>query len=97
MAGISLAMAEGRMNYTYILECADHTYYTGWTNDIKKRLASHNAGTASKYTRARRPVKLVYFEEFDTKSEAMRREAEIKKLSRQKKDILIRGKTCKAT
>ena len=77
------------MNYTYILRCADGTYYTGWTNDLDKRLAAHNAGTASKYTRPRRPVSLVYHETFDTKEEAMRREWEIKQLTRKQKETLM--------
>ena len=77
------------MNYTYILRCADGTYYTGWTNDLDKRLAAHNAGTASKYTRPRRPVSLVYYEVFDTKEEAMRREWEIKQLTRKQKEKLM--------
>ena len=79
------------MNYTYILECADGSLYTGWTNDLDKRLKAHNEGTASKCTRARRPVKLVYYEKFETKSEAMKREAAIKKLSRDQKLRLING------
>ena len=73
------------MNYTYLLKCADGTLYCGWTNDPQKRLAAHNAGTASKYTAARRPVELVYLEEKATKQEAMRREAAIKKLKRKDK------------
>ena len=77
------------MNYTYILRCADGTYYTGWTNDLDKRLAAHNAGTASKYTRPRRPVSLAYRETFDTKEEAMRREWEIKQLTRKQKEALM--------
>ncbi len=79
------------MNYTYILECADGSLYTGWTNDLDKRLKAHNEGTASKCTRARRPVKLVYYEEFETKSEAMKREVAIKKFSRDQKLRLING------
>ena len=58
-------------NYTYILRCSDGTLYTGWTNDLEKRVASHNDGTGGKYTRARRPVELVYYETFETKQEAM--------------------------
>ena len=58
------------MNYAYILECADGTFYCGWTNDLEKRVAAHNAGKGGKYTRSRLPVKLVYREEFDTKEEA---------------------------
>ena len=77
------------MNYTYILRCADGTYYTGWTNDLDKRLAAHNAGTASKYTRPRRPVSLDYHETFGTKEEAMRREWEIKQVTRKQKETLI--------
>lgn len=62
------------MNYTYILQCSDGTYYTGWTNDIAKRLKTHNEGKGAKYTRARLPVTLAYYEAFETKEEAMRRE-----------------------
>lgn len=76
-------------NYTYILECGDGTLYTGWTNDIRKRLKSHSAGKGAKYTRSRLPVKLVYQESFATKQEAMRREVQIKKLTRKKKLLLI--------
>ena len=78
-------------NYTYILKCADDTLYCGWTNDLEKRLAAHNAGTAAKYTRTRRPVKLVYYEEFETKQEAMSREFHIKRMSRLEKLALING------
>ena len=77
------------MNYTYILRCADGSLYTGWTNDLEKRLKRHNAGLGSKYTRARRPVELVYSESFSDKSAAMSREAEIKRLSRAEKLQLI--------
>ena len=76
----------------YILLCADGTLYTGWTNDIEKRLAAHNAGRGAKYTRGRRPVTLLYSEECATKSEAMSREAAIKKLSREEKLMLSEGK-----
>ena len=77
------------MNYTYIVECSDGTFYTGWTNDLKKRLEKHNAGKGARYTRGRLPVKLVYYEVFATKSEAMKREAQIKKLSRKQKLLFI--------
>ena len=77
------------MNYTYILECADGTYYCGWTNDLEKRVAAHNAGKGGKYTRVRLPVKLVYREEFDTKEEAMSREWHIKQMTRAQKEALI--------
>ena len=79
------------MNYTYILECSDGTYYTGWTNDLEKRIQTHNEGSGGKYTRSRLPVKLVYFETFNTKQEAMSREWHIKRLSRQRKSLLIRS------
>lgn len=73
------------MNYTYILLCADGTLYTGWTNDLKKRLSAHNSGTGSKYTKSRLPVRLVYYEKFEDKKEAMSREWHIKRLSREEK------------
>ena len=82
-------MKDEKENYTYLLRCADGSLYCGWTNDPKKRLAAHNAGIASKYTRARLPVKMVYAERHDTKQEAMRREYRIKRLSREEKEALI--------
>lgn len=78
------------MNYTYILKCKDDSLYTGWTNDLKKRITSHNAGKGAKYTKARRPVELVYYEEFQTREEAMKREYAIKQLSRKEKEALIK-------
>lgn len=75
--------------YTYILECSDKTFYCGWTYDLNKRIKNHNEKKASKYTRIRTPVKLVYFEEYESKSEAMKREASIKKLKREEKKKLI--------
>lgn len=78
------------MNYTYILLCADGSLYTGWTNDLEHRLAAHNAGTGSKYTRARRPVSLVYWEEHETKQEAMKREAFIKRMTHTEKAEMIK-------
>lgn len=77
------------MNYTYILKCADGTLYTGWTNDIEKRIRDHNAGRGAKYTRSRTPVELVYCETFETKQEAMKREYAIKHMGRAKKEALI--------
>ena len=76
-------------NYIYILRCADGTLYTGWTNDLEKRLTAHQSGKGGKYTRARLPVALVYSERFETKQEAMHREWEIKQLSRDEKLTLI--------
>lgn len=77
------------MNYTYIVKCSDGTYYTGWTNNLEKRIQSHNSGTGAKYTRPRLPVTLVYYETFVTKQEAMKREYSIKQLTRQQKESLI--------
>lgn len=76
-------------NYTYIVKCSDETLYTGWTNNLKKRLEAHNSGKGAKYTKNRRPVELVYFEEYDTKQEAMKREYAIKQLSRQRSSLLF--------
>ena len=80
------------MCYVYILECADGSLYTGWTNNIEKRMKGHNLGKASKYTRSRLPVALRYVEEIQTKSLAMQREFAIKKLSRNQKLLLIKNK-----
>ena len=81
------------MNYTYILQCSDGTYYTGWTNDLEKRVEAHNKGAGGKYTRARLPAHLVYYEEFETKQEAQSREFAVKKLTRKMKTELIAGRT----
>lgn len=78
--------------FAYIVRCADGTLYTGWTNDLRKRIIAHNNGTGAKYTRGRAPVSLVYFEGFETREEAMSREAGIKKLSRAAKLELV--ETC---
>lgn len=75
--------------WVYILRCSDGSLYTGWTNDIEKRLASHNRGTASKYTRGRRPVEIIFKEGFETKEEAMSREAKIKSLRRAEKLLIL--------
>jgi putative endonuclease len=73
----------------YILECADGTYYTGWTTDLGRRVAVHNAGRGSRYTRLRCPVKLVYWEEHPDRSSAQRRELALKRTSRARKFALI--------
>ena len=78
------------MNYTYIVRCSDGTLYTGWTNNLKKRIKDHNEGRGAKYTRSRRPVMLAYYEEFATKEEAMSREWAIKQMPRRKKEEIIR-------
>lgn len=77
------------MNYTYIVQCKDGTFYTGWTNNLEKRIADHNSGKGAKYTRARKPVTLVYYETFERKEEAMSREYTIKHLGRKEKEKLI--------
>lgn len=77
-------------HYTYIIKCKDQTLYTGYTTDIKRRLEEHNSSeTGAKYTRGRGPAILLHVEEFETKSEAYKREAEIKKLTRQQKLAMI--------
>lgn len=82
------------MTYTYILRCADGTLYTGWTNDLEKRLKAHNAGTGARYTRARLPVTLLYYETHTDKAEAMRREYAIKQLTRAQKLALAAERNC---
>ena len=73
----------------YVVECSDKTWYTGYTTDIVRRIKTHNAKKGAKYTRVRVPVKLLYFEEFETKSEATRAESLFKKLTRAKKEEYI--------
>ena len=80
------------MHYAYIVKCSDGTYYTGYTNDLEKRLLTHNAGKGAKYTRNRLPVEMVYYEEYEEKSEAMKREYAIKQLTRKQKEKLISSK-----
>lgn len=77
--------------FVYILRCADGSLYTGWTNDLERRVAAHNAGSASRCTRSRRPVALVYSERCADKSAALRREAEIKRLTKAEKEALASG------
>lgn len=76
-------------HYIYIVKCKDGSLYTGYAKDIVQRVAKHNRGQGAKYTKVRRPVELVYQEMFDTKSEALKREYEIKTYSRTKKLELI--------
>ncbi len=78
-------------NYTYIVECSDGKLYTGWTNCIERRLRAHNSGKGARFTRTRRPVTLRYLEISETKSEAMKREAAIKKLKLCQKQQLIKN------
>lgn len=79
------------MTFVYILKCADDTLYTGYTTDLKKRLKTHNSKLGAKYTRGRIPVKLVYFELCETKSEALKREKKIKKLKKSEKENMIQN------
>lgn len=78
-----------KTNCVYILLCRDDTLYTGWTNDLENRITAHNAGVGAKYTKVRLPVKLVYSEILSTKSEALKREIQIKKLRKKEKLELI--------
>lgn len=77
------------MNYTYMVRCSDGSFYTGWTNHLEQRIQAHNEGHGAKYTKSRRPVELVYYEVYETKEEAMRREYAIKQLHRMEKLQLI--------
>ena len=86
-----LAKLRAMKYFVYILFCADGTYYTGWTTDVQRRVTVHNKGKGAKYTRSRLPVRLLWFKEYPTKSEAMKREYAIKQLSRKQKGLLTRG------
>ncbi len=78
-------------HFAYIVECADGTYYCGYTNNLKSRIKTHNAGKGAKYTKPRLPVSLVYYEEFDSKEEAMSREWHLKQLTHAQKRVLALG------
>lgn len=80
---------DANMNYTYILECGDKSLYTGWTNNLEKRIRQHSEGKGGKYTRSHLPVRMVYFECHETKEAAMAREYAIKQMTRQEKLDLI--------
>ena len=80
-----------KANYTYLLRCSDGSLYCGWTNDLVKRLAAHNAGTGGRYTRSRLPVELVWYTVSETKQQAMRLEARIKQLRHSQKEALVCG------
>lgn len=86
-----VALVQQQNNYVYILKCKDNSFYTGWTTDLSKRIQRHNLGLGAKYTRNRRPVELIYFETFQNKSEALKREYQIKQLTRKQKEKLIEG------
>jgi putative endonuclease len=87
-------MAEGDTteHYVYVLQCADGTFYTGYTTDVERRVDEHNAGEGAKYTRGRTPVEVVHTESFDTQSGAMAREYQIKQLPRPEKAALVEGR-----
>ncbi|QPQ32931.1 GIY-YIG nuclease family protein [Lysinibacillus sp. JNUCC 51] len=78
-------MEKNNSHYFYVLECADQSFYAGYTNNVERRVDVHNAGKGAKYTRARGPVECIYVEEFDTKQEAMRAEYAFKQLTRKQK------------
>ncbi|MBT4916850.1 GIY-YIG nuclease family protein [Candidatus Peregrinibacteria bacterium] len=78
-----------RKYYAYLARCSDQSLYSGYTNDIERRENAHNDGTGARYTRMRRPVEIVYFEEFKNRSDAMKRECEFKKLKKEDKEGLI--------
>ncbi|MGV8146993.1 MAG: GIY-YIG nuclease family protein [Alkaliphilus sp.] len=77
------------MPYTYMLECSDGKFYTGWAVDLERRLKEHNAGKGAKFTRARLPVKLAYWEDQATRSEAQKREYVVRNLKRKEKELLV--------
>ncbi|WP_253076122.1 GIY-YIG nuclease family protein [Sinobaca sp. H24] len=80
-----------KQHYIYILRCADHTLYTGYTDNVEKRIAAHAAGKGAKYTRGRGPLVLMHQEAYSTKREALQREREIKSWNREKKEMLIQN------
>lgn len=79
-----------KLCFTYMLRCSDGSLYTGWTNNLKKRVTAHQDGKGGKYTHSHLPVKLVYYETFETRAEAMRREVEVKRLSKAEKEELVK-------
>jgi len=80
----------GSTFYAYIVQCKYGTYYAGWTNDLKKRIAAHNNGTGAKYLRGKGPVNLVYKRKFSSVQKAQAQERKIKKFTRKEKEVLIR-------
>ena len=85
-----VALAQQQNNYVYIVRCRDQTLYTGWTNQLEKRIEAHNAGKGAKYTKSRRPVKMIYHEKFDDKRLALKREYWFKHHSRAWKEKFLR-------
>jgi putative endonuclease len=80
------------MNFVYLLECRDKSFYCGYTINLSKRIELHNQRKGAKYTKSRLPVKFIYFEEFNSKSNALKREIEIKSLTRKEKELLCLNK-----
>lgn len=80
---------ENKNHYFYVLKCKDGSYYAGYTNDLQKRVKTHNDGKGAKYTRGRLPVTVIYYEEFQTKQEAMKAEYAFKQLNRKKKEKFL--------
>ena len=88
--GFGGSMSKGKAWWVYVLQCGDGSYYTGWTNDLAKRVKSHQSGKGGKYTRSRRPVRLIKKWRARDRSAAMRREALFKSLSRKEKQKRLR-------
>ncbi|WP_336358603.1 GIY-YIG nuclease family protein [Haloarcula sp. CGMCC 1.6347] len=82
--------------HVYVLRCSDNTFYTGYTTDVERRVREHDAGDGAKYTRGRTPVELIHVESFDSQSEAMSREYEIKQYSRAQKERLVESSDAEA-
>ena len=82
------------MFYVYILKCGDGSFYCGYTNDVEKRFEKHKSGKGAKYTRSRLPLEIVYVEELETKSDALKREYAIKNMTRSQKEKLVAGYCC---
>lgn len=79
------------MHFVYMVRCVDDSLYTGYTTDLERRVKTHNEGKGAKYTRARLPVRLVYYKEVENMSEGLKLEAKLKKLSKKKKEDLVQG------
>lgn len=80
------------MNYVYILECADHSWYTGWTNNMYRRFKAHQSGHGAKYTRSHYPLRIIYLEKYEDPCEARKREYAIKHMTRKEKEDLVAGR-----
>lgn len=85
-------MVQNKAHYFYVLECSDGSYYAGYTVNLERRIHNHNTGKGAKYTRGRTPVKLLYSEEFESKSEALKMEIKFKKFSKKRKQSYIEGR-----